>query len=80
MLFVRLFDLFDLCLFGFVGFLFLLGAGVCDCGTPWAFLLPFFLCKLQFLRETANITVSVMHSVVSDLGLHCLLMPVCPNT
>ena len=42
-LFVRL---FDLCLFGFVGFLFLLGLGraaVCDCGTPWNFLLPFFL-------------------------------------
>ena len=40
--FVRL---FDLCLFGFVGFLFLLGSGkgyVCDCGTPWTFLLPFF--------------------------------------
>ena len=40
-LFVRL---FGLCLFGFVGFLFLLGSGkgcVCDCGTPWTFLLPF---------------------------------------
>ena len=37
--------LFDLCLFGFVGFLFLLGSGkaaVCDCGTPWTFVLPFF--------------------------------------
>ena len=41
-LFVRL---FDLCLFGFVGFLFLWGLGraaVCDCGHPWTFLLPFF--------------------------------------
>ena len=41
-LFVRL---FDLCLFLFVGFLFLLVSGkaaVCDCGTPWTFLLPFF--------------------------------------
>ena len=41
-LFVRL---FDLCLFGFVGFLFLLVSGkgwVCDCGFPWNFLLPFF--------------------------------------
>ena len=41
-LFVRL---FDLCLFGFVGSLPLwdLGrAAVCDCGTPWTFLLPFF--------------------------------------
>ena len=40
--FVRL---FDLCLFGFVGILFLLGSGeaaFCDCGTPWTFLLPFF--------------------------------------
>ena len=42
-LFVRL---FGLCLFRFVGFLFLLGLGraaVCDCGTPWTFLLPFFV-------------------------------------
>ena len=43
-LFVRL---FDLCLFGFVGFLFLLVSGRaadcdCDCGTPWTFLLPLF--------------------------------------
>ena len=40
-LFVRL---FGLCLFRFVGFLFLLGSGkgcgLC-CGTPWTFLLPF---------------------------------------
>ena len=42
-LFVRL---FDLCLFGFVGFLFLLVSGkgcACNCGTPWTFLLPFFV-------------------------------------
>ena len=41
--FVRL---FGLCLFRFVGFLFLLCLGraaVCDCDTPWTFLLPFFL-------------------------------------
>ena len=41
-LFVRL---FDLCLFGFFCFLFLLVLGraaVCDCGTPWTFLLLFF--------------------------------------
>ena len=41
-LFVRL---FDLCLFGFVGFLFLLvsGKGCCfDCSTPWTFLLLLF--------------------------------------
>ena len=39
--FVRL---FGLCLFGFVGFLFLLGSGKgygLYCGTPWTFLLPF---------------------------------------
>ena len=36
---------FDLCLFGFIGFLFrcLEKAAVCDCGTHWTFLLPFFL-------------------------------------
>ena len=37
--------LFGLCLFRFVGFLFLLGSGKgCGlwCGTPWTFLLPFF--------------------------------------
>ena len=42
-LFVRL---FGLCLFRFVGFLFLLGSGrgcVCNCGTPWTFLLPFLI-------------------------------------
>ena len=46
-LFVRL---IGLCLFGFVDFLFLLGSGkgcVCDCGTPWTFLLPFFV-RLAF--------------------------------
>ena len=42
--FVRL---FDLCLFGLVGFLFLLVSGkivflVCDCDTPWTFLLSIF--------------------------------------
>ena len=42
MLFVRL---FDLCLFGFICFLFHLVSGMgylsCECGTLWAFLLPF---------------------------------------
>ena len=43
-LFVRL---FDLCLFGFVGFLFssswcLGSAAVCDCDTHWTFVLPLF--------------------------------------
>ena len=37
---------FRTCLFGFVGFLFLLGSGkgCVLCGTPWIFLLPFFDC------------------------------------
>ena len=41
---VLFFRLFGLCLFRFVGFLFLLGSGraaVSVCGTPWTFLLPF---------------------------------------
>ena len=43
---------FDLRLFGFVCFLFLLGrAAVCDCGTPWTFLLPpFFFFFLYILH------------------------------
>ena len=57
MLFVRL---FGLCLFWFVGFLFLLGLGraaVCDCGTPCNFLLPFYiylcgLCKSIWLKQS----------------------------
>ena len=42
---VLLVRLFGLCLFRFVGFLFSWGLGraaVCDCGTPWTFLLLFF--------------------------------------
>ena len=43
LLFVRL---FDLCLFGFSSSSWCLGrAAVCDCGTPWTFLLPFFLLR-----------------------------------
>ena len=42
-LFIRF---FDLCLFGFVGFLFLLVSGVrgavCNCGIPWTFSLTLF--------------------------------------
>ena len=48
MLFVRL---FGLCLFEFVGFLFLLVSRkgvVCDCGTPWSFLLPFVFIRVKF--------------------------------
>ena len=45
-LFVRL---FDLCLFGFVGFLFLLVSGkaaVYDCSTPWTFIVFFIVVPL----------------------------------
>ena len=60
-LFVRL---FDLCLFGFVGFLFLLGlrrAAVCDCGTPWTFLLPFFF----------SLKVDYILALKEAQGSHC---------
>ena len=52
-LFVRL---FGLCLFRFVGFLFLLGSGraaVCAWGTPWTFLLPFLEIGLRSHKSTA---------------------------
>ena len=60
MLFVRL---FDLRLFGFVDFLFL----VCDCGAPWAFLLLSFQMKnsggsneyLQFMFLSRNKKINV---------------------
>ena len=36
---------------------------------------PFkYLSNVKFLCD------QMPHSVVSDLGLHCLLSPVCPNT
>ena len=43
--------LFVLYVLGFVLFLFLLVSGlaaVCDCGTPWTFLLTFFMLSLAF--------------------------------
>ena len=51
--FVRL---FDLRLFGFVCFLFwcLRRAAVCNCGTPWTFLLPFLVCDV---KKTFNMFV-----------------------
>ena len=55
-LFVRF---FDLCLFGFVGFLFLLVPGKgcdCDCGTPWTFLLPF------------DLVFYVLFSIIQDIS------------
>ena len=67
-LFVRL---FGLCLFGFVGFLFLLWSGK-GCGlwqgTPWTFLLPFFFC--YFLRVTC--TLCVISSILTwTIKLEC---------
>ena len=47
MLFIRL---FDLCLFGFVCFVFLFLSGVCwacDFGTPWTFLSHFYRAKVR---------------------------------
>ena len=61
--------LFGLCLFRFVRFLFLLGLGrasVCDCGTPWTFLLPFFF---QFHFDTLD--------AQADLSLHWSHKPSC---
>ena len=47
-IFVRL---FDLCLFGFVGFFFLRGAAVCSCGTPRTFLaLSEFFSYIFFMK------------------------------
>ena len=72
-LFVRL---FDLRLFGFVCFLFLLGrAAVCDRGTPWTFLLPFYLpCSLKFWKLIAGkIGISTKSKKPSHLDLYCLL-------
>ena len=64
-LFVRL---FGLCLFRFVGFLFLLGLGraaVCDCGTPWTFLLPFFL---RFLNFLPNATILHRYWILCEIS------------
>ena len=77
MLFVRL---FDLCLFGFVGFLFLLGSGkaaVCDSGTPRTFLLPFFF--LIFPIIVCFHAYFLMHSVNFYVFLFSfpLSMPLC---
>ena len=57
MLFMRL---FGLCLFGFVGFLFLFllvsrRAAVCDCGTPWTFLFLFFCKSLSLVWPVLHI-------------------------
>ena len=87
-LFVRL---FDLCLFGFVGFLFLLVSGkgsVCDCDTPWTFLLLFFAFqlvypKLYFLKTIHQLKHQIKHQThFSRITLwpnvfHCLCMFFC---
>ena len=75
--FVRL---FDLCLFGLSvsSSSWCLGrAAVCDCGTPWTFLLPFFLTwksikgnKILWKRgEIANLNISL----TSGVNLHIYL-------
>ena len=55
-LFIRL---FNLCLFGLVGFLFLLVSGRgcdCDCGTLWTFLLPFSIAFILLGEERDNLS------------------------
>ena len=64
-LFVRL---FDLCLFGFVGFSssWCLGrAAVCDCGTPWTFLLTFFR---QYNAKNGHLQLSLVFKAFSSKG------------
>ena len=50
--------LFGLCLFRFVGFLFLMGSGkgcgFSDCGTPLTFLLPFLYLDSYLLLKISN--------------------------
>ena len=85
-LFVRL---FELCLLGFVGFLFLLvfsyswclgRAAVCDCGSPWTFLLPFFFIIISCFIEIPVFNAKSVdadqtpRSAASDLCLHCFGM------
>ena len=61
-LFIRL---FDLCLFGFVGFLFLLVSGK-DCGTPWTFLLPFFFFRADSVTSFEFKSIRYHSSVSFD--------------
>ena len=78
-LFVRL---FDLCFFGFVGFLFLLVSGKgcgCDCGTPWTFLYPY----LYVVRILRGFVAAHLHDGLIVTGpvfnafLLCLVCPFC---
>ena len=67
-LFVRL---FDLCLFGFVGFLFLLGSGkaaVCDCGTRWTFLLPFFF-NVKLYNQISKSMTLILDDMCIGVGI-----------
>ena len=72
-LFVRL---FGLCLFRFVGFIFLLGSGkaaVCDCGTPWTFLLPFFSYATFVLSWfVLRISVFIVYVSHEDVRRYCV--------
>ena len=64
-LFVRL---FGLCLFRFVSFSSSWGLGraaVCDCGTPWAFLLPFFS-KLSTYDFFSTLYTTLPHHLIKD--------------
>ena len=67
---------FDLCLFRFVGVLFLLCLGraaVCDCGTPWTFLLPFLVGTMTtstlFLTPFKNESLTEILQVVRGIIL-----------
>ena len=78
---VHFVSLFDLCMFGLIGFLFLLGSGraaVCDCGTPWTFLLPFFFTlywlpkrhkrpyKARFIANSSSCTTTVLSKLLTS--------------
>ena len=71
MFFVRL---YDLRLFGFVCFLFLLVSGkaaVCDCGTPWTFLLPLFI-DVRRLLEFSLFKTSFEYYLIFHTLCHML--------
>ena len=66
MLFLVLFiHLFDLRLFGFVHFLFLVASSACDCGTPWTFLLPFsdFTSDQSFSAHARHLSTAMSSSL-----------------
>ena len=70
--------LLDLCLLGFIGFLFLLVSGlgrasVCDCGTPWNFLLPFFFFFFFFFFLLLRL---LQFTLIFDKFVCCVSAPV----